>query len=398
MLHRLMQKRASVLEARNALALTEAGARPAVSARGQASAVRMSETGQLPIGAIPGYSAEQMLYSAGFDASWEIDLFGRQSLREDASLAQISLREESVRDAQISLTAELVRAWVELQSVRAERALLHANLDRQREIVEMVAQRREHGEASDIEVEQAELRRLQTAASEPSLNMRERLARNQIAILTGQTPYDLTLDSLSEAPLPEGPQAALSSMPSDVLAQRADVRSAERQYALAARQLDLTRLDIYPSFSLIGSIGPETTDISEFLSPESLAANLAAMASWSLWDGGRQEASEAVGEARLQQAELAYAEVVLTAVNDVESAAVRYGETLQLVSNLEAVLASAERLNGYALGRYEGGTGTVLQVTETERDQIDVERQLTEARRDALFAYIALMKALGGAS
>ena len=122
------------------------------------------------------------------------------------------------------------------------------------------------------------------------------------------------------------------------------------------------------------------------------------MASWSLWDGGRQAASEAVGEARLQQAELAYAEAVLTAVNDVESAAVRYGETLQLVSNLEAVLASAERLNGYARGRYEGGTGTVLQVTETERDQIDVERQLTEARRDALFAYIALLKALGGAS
>ncbi len=392
----LVQMEERLREARASLALTRAGARPHLSLGGSASAMRLSENGQIPAGSIPGFPTEQTLFSTGFDANWEIDVFGRQGIREDAALAQLSLQEELYDDVKLSLSAELARAWYELQSVRAERALLQESLSRQQDIVDMVATRREFGEASDVDMERARFRRLQTDLESPSLDMRERLARNQIAILIGTPPAGLHADDTPTTGLPDADQPLLILTASDVLARRPDVRAAERQYVILARQLDLARLEVFPTFSLFGSAGPEARDLADILSPESLALSLGAIASWTLWDGGRQDAREEVIDAQLAQAALGYHQAVVTAVGEVENAAARYGETLRLTHQLEVLLESAERLTAYAVERYEGGTGTLLQVTEAERDQIDVQRQLTSARRDAIFALIALYKAMGG--
>ena len=387
---------ASVRQARAVIDLTRSGARPSGTLGGSVNAMRLSENGQIPAGQIPGFPVEQVLYSAGFDASYEIDLFGRQDLRNQGAETGLSLAEFQQDDVRRSLIAELTRAYVEFRSVAVERDLLQSALTRQDEIIDMLRIRIECGEATEVEVEQARFRRARTALIEPSLDMRERVAKTQIAVLVGEVPADMSIAPSTGSDLPElGASIALGAT-SDLLRNRPDIRAAEQSYTQLARQLDLTRLDIYPSISLFGGIGPESTDISDILSPDSIAANLAGMVQWTLFDGGRQEAREAESEAMLAGANARYRSTVLTALGDVEISAIRLGETERSVRALEGVRASAERLKNYASERYEAGVGTLLMLTEAERDLVEVERELIGAKRDAVFAEITLLKAIGG--
>ena len=394
----LQSMAASVRQARAVIDLTRSGARPSGTLGGSVNAMRLSENGQIQAGQIPGFPVEQVLYSAGFDASYEIDLFGRQDLRNQGAEAGLSLAEFQQDDVRRSLIAELARAYVEYRSVAVERDLLQNALTRQDEIIDMLRIRIEYGEATEVELEQARFRRARTALIEPSLDMRERVAKTQIAGLLGEMPADVSIAPSKGSDLPElGASIALGAT-SDLLRNRPDIRAAEQSYIQLARQLDLTRLDIYPSVGLFGGIGPESTDFSDILSPDSIAANLAGMVQWTLFDGGRQEAREAQSEAVLAGADARYRSAVLAALGDVEISAIRLGETERSVRALEDVRASAERLKNYTSERYEAGGGTLLTLTEAERDLVEVERELVGAQRDALFARIALLKAVGGTS
>lgn len=387
---------AGVRQARAVIDLTRSGARPSGTLGGSVNAMRLSENGQIPAGQIPGFPVEQVLYSAGFDASYEIDLFGRQDLQEQGAVAGLSLAAFQRDDVKRSLIAELARAYVEYRSVAVERDLLQNALTRQDDIIHMLRTRIEYGEATEVELEQARFRQARTALLEPTLDMRERVAKTQIAVLVGEVPSHLSIAASLGANLPELDTPIALGASSDLLRNRPDIHAAEQSYIQLARQLDLTRLDIYPSISLFGGIGPESTDISDILSPESIAANLAGMMQWTLFDGGRQAAREAESEAVLAGAEARYRSTVLAALGDVETSAIRLGETERSVRALEDVRTSADLLKNYASERYEAGVGTLLILTEAERDLVEIERELVGARRDALFARIALLKAVGG--
>lgn len=388
----LEEVRARLAEARAIERADRAGLGPRVETDAQVTAQRQSETGQIPVGRIPGYETEQVLYEAGFDASWELDLFGRKDTQRALSAARTALAEERLSGARFSLEAEAARAYVDTIAARLTLEALTRAAARQNDIFEGVAVRRAHGEASDFDVERVSGQLAEYEARFAPAEQDLAIARYRLARLTGQAPSAFDADLPEELPDPDPVRLDFSS---DVLRQRSDVREAELAYVRAARESELAELDLYPRFTLFGGGGPSTTELSDFLDPASLALNLGAMVDWTLYDGGRREAQADAAEARLIQAQARYRSTVLSAMEEIEAAAVRYLKTGEQLDKRETVTASRARIAEMAGKRLEGGTGTLIEVLETERDLAEAELSEARVRAALLTARIALEKALG---
>lgn len=368
---------------------------PRLGAGGSLTAQRLSETGTLPAGRIPGIDTEQVLYDVGFDASWELGLFGRHAARRDIAEARVNAAQAGLEDARASLIAEISRDYVALRGAQAERKSLALIIDRQRQLFETVEVRRDFGEASDLDLERARIQLASFEARQPPLEADIRTRFYRLSVLTGSTPSALSTRLSHEAALPLPSQPPGYDLTSDVLRQRADVRQAERNYFVAARNRDLTALDIYPTVSLFAGGGPNTTDLVELFDPASLALDLGALFDWVLIDGGRREAlTEASDEQRVQAA-FAYRRVVLRALEEVEVAAARLVEARRELQQREVVVAGRADIADMARMRFEAGTGTLMDVLETERDLAEAEIAVTRLRTQSLIEQISLEKALG---
>ena len=384
-----------VREARASERAQAAAQGPSVGVNGSATINRQSESGLIPAGRVPGIETEYTLFDAHFDASWEIDLFGRKDARRDVAKAQVQSQEEALRDVQASLTAELCRSYVSLRGAQAEKQQLAIIVDRQQRLLNAVKLKRRHGEVSDVDVERSTAQLSDYQARQPALETAIRSTIYRLSVLTGQQPNALTGSLIAVVPLPDPASEMTADISSDVLRRRADVRKAERDYIVAARNRDLKALDIYPTFSLFGSAGPTAKSLLGLFNPASLAANLGALVSWPLFDGGRRRAEVATADERRVQAELTYRRTVLVALEDVEAAALRYVEAGHERESVRTVRAARARVVNMERFRLRGGTGTVPELLTAERDQAEAELALARINTKTLTERIALEKALG---
>jgi outer membrane protein, multidrug efflux system len=384
-----------VREARASERAQVAAQGPNVGVGGSASANRQSENGLIPAGRVPGIATEYALFDASFDASWELDLFGRKDARRDVAAAQVQSQEESLRDVQTSLTAELCRTYITLRGAQAEQQKLAFIVDRQQRLLAAIRLKRRHGEVSDLDVERAVAQLSDYQARQPALETAIRSAVYRLSVLTGQQPDTLTAALIIAAPLPEPEQEMTADISSDVLRRRADVRKSEREYVVAARTRDLKALDIYPTFSLFGSAGPTAKSMLDLFNPTSLAANLGALMSWPLFDGGRRRADVAAADEKRIQAELGYRRTLLGALEEVETAALRYVETGHERDKSRTTSAARARVAAMERIRFKGGTGTIPELLIAERDQAEAELSLAKLNTRTLTERIALEKALG---
>jgi NodT family efflux transporter outer membrane factor (OMF) lipoprotein len=368
---------------------------PNVEVGGSATINRQSENGLIPAGRVPGIETEYSLFDAHFDASWEIDFFGRKAARRDVAKAQVQSQEEALRDVQASLIAELCRSYISLRGAQAEKQQLAIIADRQQKLLAAVKLKRRYGEVSDVDVERSAAQLSDYQARQPALETAIRSAIYQLSVLTGHPPDELTGSLIAVVPLPDPASEMTADISSDVLRRRADVRKAERDYIVAARNGDLTALDIYPTFSLFGSAGPTAKSLLDLFSPASLVANLGALVSWPLFDGGRQRAEVAAADERRVQAELVYRRTVLVALEEVETAALRYVEVGHERDKFRTTRAARARVADMEHIRLKGGTGTTTELLTAERDRAEVDLTLAKLRARALLERIALEKALG---
>lgn len=368
---------------------------PSIGVESSAVSQRQTETGVLPVERIPGYETEYVLYDAHFDARWEADLFGRKDVRRELAAARLSTEEERYADVEVSLTAELVRAYIDLRGAQAERELLNTIIDRQKELQAGIQFRHKQGEASDIDYERALAQLANYEARRPPIVAAVRAAIYRIAQLTGKEVRAVESRLLDPRDLPAIDFEPAIGTASDLLRSRPDVRIAERNYVVAARSSDIAQLNLYPTLSLFGSAGPSSIQISDLLSPTSLALDLGAMIEWTVFDGGQKLAQTDAASERLIQAELSYRAAVLAALADVESSFANYVETGRELKLSEAAAASRLRLIKMASARFEGGTGTVIDILEAEREA--AEAQITTVRLKArhLIERVALEKAIG---
>lgn len=369
---------------------------PRVDLGASATGQRLSETSTLPAGRVPGFESENAIYDASFDASWEIDLFGRNNARRDRTDARLALTEFEERDALVAVAAEIARNYLELRLAQQEQSLITANIARQAEMLGMTRTRKTYGEASNFEIEQEKAALANLQAQLPAKIAQERGSMYRLDVLTGQPPATWQDKLAVPVAIPDIPSVASVGLTSDLLRRRADVRIAEANYVIADSSKRISDLALYPTFSIFGGGGPETTDLGDLFDPKSLALNIGAMLSWTLFDGGKRQAEKEASTERQTQAELSYRKAVLEALEEVENYAARFAETARETTNREQALQSTETLESHSQRRFDAGTANRFDVLRAQSASADAELSKIASQAQNLINLVSLHKALGG--
>ena len=379
----LLSARAAVQASRALERVATAGRVPSVGASGASSASRS------------GDASVSESWTAGFDASWELDVFGGVRRGVEAARADREAASANLANTHASLAAEVALNYVTLRTDQARLAIARRNLATQQETLQLTDWRAQAGLASSVDVEQARTNTEQTRAQIPSLQTSIASAANRLAVLTGDVPGTLQT-TLAEGGLPALPTAVAVSIPAEVLRQRPDVQAAERQLAAETARIGVAEATRWPEFNLSGSIGLEAATFGALDNGASVVRSLAAGISGVLFDGGalraRVDQQTAVREQSLQN----YRSAVLTALEDVENALSALDNSAQRRDALAAASTAARNANLLAADRYRSGLIDFSTVLETERSLLSTEDSLASAEGERLTALIQLYKALGG--
>jgi NodT family efflux transporter outer membrane factor (OMF) lipoprotein len=384
----LKEARARVREARARRGITEAGRFPTIDASGSARSSRSSEE--------TGSGSERELYAAGFDAAWELDVFGGKKRAVEAAGAELQASQEDLRDVLVSLLAEVALNYVELRSFQARLSVAEANLDALKETYNITRWRRQAGLTTQLDVEQAKYSLEQTRAQIPALQTGLEQAKNRLAVVIGQHPGSLR-DALAERKaIPITPLEVAVGVPADILRRRPDVRRAERRLAAQTAQIGVATADLYPKFSLLGSIGLEALSPGNLFSIGSRTHGIGATVAWPLFDAGAIRSNIEVQSALQEQTLIRYETAVLTALEDVENALVAYAKEQRRRQSLTEATEAARRAVDLAKKQYSSGLIEFNNVLIAQRSLLSLEDQLAVSEGEVTSNLIALYKSLGG--
>lgn len=343
---------------------------------------------------IPGSSFDQ--FKLGFDASWELDLFGAARHGVEAAGARTQAQEWNARDLRVSLSAEVARAYLQLRSLQAREAIARAELERQTKAEGIVRSRVQSGFVTHLDLDQQAVLTRQAAAAIAPLQGQEREQIHALGVLLGQPPEALIAELAPPAAPPAQPASPPPGLPSELLRRRPDIRMAERQAAAATADIGVATADLYPRISLTASPALVSTSLSNLVDWSSRNYSFGAGLVWPLFEGGRLKAQLAQANERQVQAVVAYRKAVLDALKEVEDALARLDADKARRAELEAAAAQARAARAIALDQYQGGIATYAGVLTAEQALDTVDDQLAQARAAEAQDLVALYKALGG--
>jgi outer membrane protein, multidrug efflux system len=343
-----------------------------------------------------GHNDASSRFQAGFDASWEPDIFGGNRAAANASEADAQASAASLANAQVSLAAEVATNVINLRGLQARLAIARSNLATQTETLQITRWRAQAGLASSLDVEQATGAAEQTQAQIPAFQTSIAQTRNALAVLTGQPPGALD-DMLNRTTaIPATPPDLALSFPADTLRQRPDVRAAERRPRAALSRVAVADAARYPSFRLSGSLGLSALTLGTLTNGASLLQSVLASVSAPLFDGGASNAQLRAQQAALEQARLSYQATVLTALQEVEDALVALSGDQQRLVNLQAASAAAANAELLARQRYQSGLIDFATVLTTQRTLLSAQDSLASLQASLGTDHVRLYKALGG--
>ena len=335
-------------------------------------------------------------YQAGFDASWEIDVFGGKRRALQAATADLQAIEEDRRGVWVSLLAEVARNYVELRGAQRRLAIARDNLKAQGETLEITRARLAQGLSSELDTAQAEALLATTKAQMPALETAVKQSGHRLSVLLGQPPGALDAEFSHEAPIPATPPEIPAGLPSDLLRRRPDVRRSERQLAAATARLGVATAELFPKFFLTGSAGYQSLDVENLISPSSKFWSAGPSVRWRLLEFPRLRSQIRAQTAVQEQVLAQFNQTVLLALEEVENALVAYAKEKERSQSLEESVAANRRAVGLANQLYQSGLGAFLNVLDAERALYLTEDSLAQSRRTAAQNLIVLHKALGG--
>jgi NodT family efflux transporter outer membrane factor (OMF) lipoprotein len=335
-------------------------------------------------------------FSAGFDASWEPDVFGRLRAGVTATEADARAAQASLADVQVSLAAEVAVNYIELRGLQQRLQIARSNLASQQETLQIAQWRLQAGLTTSLVTEQARAAAEQTAAQVPALQSSLAQSRHSLAVLTGQAPAALDARLAATAPVPTAPNDLALDIPAQTLRQRPDVRAAEHRVAAAVARVAQADAARYPDFSLSGSLGLRALTLGTLTGGNSVASALAASLSASLLDGGAAQAQVRSQQAALEQVRVAYEAAVLTALKDVEDALVALQGDNERLARLQAAADAAANAALMAQQRYSSGLIDFATVLETQRTQLSAQDSVASTVASVAADHVRLYKALGG--
>lgn len=336
------------------------------------------------------------LYNLGFDATWELDVFGGTRRAVEAAQANTEAAAWEMRDGEVSLTAEVANDYLSLRAAQARMAIFRTETQRQQNALALVHARARAGLVTQLDVNQQRALVNTTAAELPGLQADARAFEHAIAVLLAQEPETLTAELDSTAPQPPIPATLPVGLPSDLLRRRPDVREAERKLAAATANIGVAVADLYPKFNLIGAASFSGPHISDLLSASHFGTIGFGQITWPIFQGGQIHANIRAKEEETQQAYLAYQKAVLSALRDTEDALTRYANEQQRYVALQTALQSAQSSAALAENQYRAGLVTYLNVLTAQTTLLNAQDQLTQSRQQLAQNLVSLYKALGG--
>ena len=385
---------ARVREARAAAGVVSAGLSPTLDAAGSYARERYSANGFPPFP--PGVPVEDNVYQAGFDAAWELDVFGGTRRASQAARAEVAAAEFGRRNLLVTISAEVARHYVAARAFQRRLAVAGASIQAQEQILALTRDRFAKGLTGNLDVQEADALLASTRAQTPLFEAGFRNAVYQLALLLGQPPGALLDELANAAPIPAAPPAVPVGLPSDLLQRRPDVQQAERQLAAATARVGAAEGELYPKFYLTGDVGLQSISAGDWFATGSRFWTAGPTVQWRIFDAGRIRAGIGVQDARADQALAAYEQTMLAAFTDVETALTAYAQEQTRRQSLERAAQASEQVVALASDLYSHGLADFLHVLESQRSLYQSQDALIESERDVSSDLIALYKALGG--
>lgn len=335
------------------------------------------------------------LYNLGFDASWEIDLFGGQRRAVEAAAASAQAAEANLADMQVSLAAEVVQVYVNLRSCQRRQALNQEAIAHQLRMLDLTQRRREAGTATELDLARFQEQLESTRADNGPLVAELESYHNALAVLLGVPPGGLDRELAQPVPVPLPPAAVAVGDPAALLRNRPDIRAAERTLATRTAQIGQADAARFPRLNLMGLIGIGGTHLSDLTHLDDFVALGAPQLSWNFLDFGRNAANLDKAKGARDEAEARYRATVLAALRDTEDALSRFRQRRVTVATLARATQAAGHAAELTRARQRGGTATTMDLLDAERTRINAEQRLALAEAALTNDFVSLHKALG---
>lgn len=335
-------------------------------------------------------------YDAGFDAFWELDLFGRARRALEASNAELDAAQAALAGAQVAVTAELSRSYFELRGEQQRLAVARRNVDNQNETLTLTKARLDVGRGTELDTSRANAQLSATRASIAPLEASVARTIHRISVLTGREPTALLEQLALPRDLPPVPEMTAVGEPAALLRRRPDIRVSERELAAATARIGVAVADLFPSVSFTGGLGLAATSFDDLGAGGSGTRLIAPGISWAAFDLGHVRARIQAARARNDGALATYEQTVLRALQETEDALVTHARSRERLAQLTEAADSSRTAAQLARLRFENGAVDFLQVLDAERSLLVAEDSLAQGRADTATSLVAVYKALGG--
>ncbi len=384
----LKKARARVREARARRGVAKADLFPTLDATGTASRSRSSgETGS-------GMTRD--LYVIGFDAAWELDIFGGARRSVEAAEANLQASHDDWRDVLVSLIAEVALNYIDVRTYQVRLTVAKDNLESQSETYQLSQWRYEAGVSDELAVQQARYNLENTRSQIPVLRSGLEAAMNRVAVLLGEQPGTVHTELEQRESIPVPPLNVAVGVPADLLRRRPDVRKAERDLAAQTAKVGVATAELYPKFTLSGSIGLEALSTGDLFSSGSKFYGFGPSISLPIFAGGAIRQNIEVQSALQEQALIQYEAVILGALEEVENALVAYTEVQQRRQSLSDATRAAQKAAELAEQKYQTGLTDFTNVLDAQRSLLSFQEQLAQSNGNITANLVRLYKALGG--
>lgn len=336
------------------------------------------------------------IWQTGFDASWEIDIWGRVRRQIEAADADVETSEFQRRDTLISALAELARDYIELRSIQAQIAITKANLSSSNEILQLTKIRAEKGTTSGLDVENAAAQAEAVSASLPALEDQETERINALSLLLDEPPGALRSELERAKPIPPAPPRVPLGIPSELARRRPDIRQAEARLHEATATIGVAVGDFYPKITFNGNVEYNALDLKNLFKGSSLQYVLGPSISLPIFAGGRLTSTLELREAQQQEAAISYHKTVLQAWHEVVNALVAWRTEEKRRAHLKKQTQHSREALALARVRYANGVADFLAVLDAERTLLQAELQYAQSTAAVSADLVQLYKALGG--
>jgi NodT family efflux transporter outer membrane factor (OMF) lipoprotein len=334
-------------------------------------------------------------FNLGLNASWEIDLFGGSRRQREQSRATLGAREADLADVQVSLSAQVAQAYVNLRDVQARAALNARSIALQEQALGLMRQRLERGAASSLDIERLQSQLDGTRAQAQPLKADIDAYLDQLALLTGREPGTLDAQLATATPIPLPPAQVPIGDPASLIAHRPDIRAAERSLAASTAAIGVSEARRFPRLSFLGLLGLGGTSPADTIDVDNLTALGAPMLSWSFLDFGRGAAAVSQSEAQRDEAEAQYRKAVLAALQDAETSLSRFSNARLQVASLARAEQSAARSATLNNQRVQAGTSSLIDQLDIERQRLSAAIALSQGTAALTNSYVNVQKSLG---